>query len=239
MTANTVLHYHANIRKALRDAIRLELIDRNVADIVERPKKEKFIPDYYSADEANQLLEKFKGRGYWLRIPVTLALFYGLRRSEVLGLQWKSVDFEAGTLLIQHIRLYQEVEGKSVAVGQDRIKQKSSYRTLPLVNGIKNLLRRERQKRYGEMQPSSEDYVCLSRKGKPIAPGYFSQSFKQFLRENGLREICLRFFADPESNSADRSTAVAGPQFGGNHGRHIRTFGIRDKTSRNGSTQKI
>ena len=64
--------------------VRLDLVDRNVADIVERPKKTPYIPRYYSLEEANELLDKLWG--HWLWLPVMLCLFYGLRRSEVLGL---------------------------------------------------------------------------------------------------------------------------------------------------------
>ena len=95
VSPGTVIHYHANIHKALKDAVRLDLVDRNVADIVERPKKVPYIPRYYSLEEANELLDKL--RGHWLWLPVMLCLFYGLRRSEVLGIQWRSIDFSVGT----------------------------------------------------------------------------------------------------------------------------------------------
>ena len=48
-----------------------------------------------------------------------LCLFYGLRRSEVLGIQWRSVDLSVGTIQIQHTRVYQEVNGRKVSVGRE------------------------------------------------------------------------------------------------------------------------
>lgn len=96
VSGNTALHHHANIHKALKDAVQLDLVDRNIADIVERPKKTPYIPRYYSLEEANELLDKL--RGHWLWLPVMLSLFYGLRRSEVLGIQWRSIDFSVGTI---------------------------------------------------------------------------------------------------------------------------------------------
>ena len=51
VSGNTVLHYHANIRKALSDAVKLKLIPYNPAAEVERPKKDNFVASYYSADE--------------------------------------------------------------------------------------------------------------------------------------------------------------------------------------------
>ena len=84
--ANSVIHYHANIHKALKYAVKIDLIPTNPADKVERPKKNEFKGSYYSAEEIHALTEVSEGTK--LEIPVLLASFYGLRRSEVLGLKW-------------------------------------------------------------------------------------------------------------------------------------------------------
>lgn len=189
VSANTVLHHHANIHKALKDAVRLELVDRNVAEIVERPRKEKYLPAHYSAEEVNLLLEKLKES--WLYVPIRLSVFYGLRRSEVLGLQWKSVDFEAKTIAIQHSRIYSEIDGKERGIGRDALKRKSSYRTLPMPEPIWNLLHDLKAVPYESESVSGDAYVCLNQDGNPIAPNELTRSFKQFLRDNDLREIRL------------------------------------------------
>ncbi len=188
LSLNTAIHHHANIHKALKDAVRLGLVERNVAELAERPRKTQYLPKYYSADEVDRLVRALQG--HWLRLPVALSLFYGLRRSEVLGLQWRSVDFAAGTLHIQHTRVYQEADGKETAVGRDVLKRKSSCRTLPMAEPIKGLLEAEKA-RQSKGVSAPEGYVCLNRDGNPIAPNYFTQSFKRFLKKHGLREIRL------------------------------------------------
>lgn len=60
VSANTVIHRHANIRKALQHAFKLGLIDTNPADRIERPKKEKFVGSVYEEDELNRLLKLSK-----------------------------------------------------------------------------------------------------------------------------------------------------------------------------------
>lgn len=188
-SSTTALHHHANIHKALRDAVRLELVSRNVAEIAERPKKQTYLPAYYSAEEVNQLLDKL--RGHWMFVPVTLAVFYGLRRSEVLGLQWGGVDFEHHTIAIQHTRVFGTVDGKGVTMGRAVLKRKSSYRTLPMVEPVEKLLLDLKETRYGETPTPTDAYVCLSQGGTPISPNYFTQCFRRFLQDNGLREIRL------------------------------------------------
>ena len=188
-SANTVIHHHANIHKALKDAVRLDLVTRNVAAIAERPHKEKFLPDYYSVDEANQLLEKLKG--HWMYVPVMLSMFYGLRRSEVLGLRWGDIDLANSTMIIRHTRVYGDAEGRGAALERDILKRKSSYRTLPVPEPVRSILDSTRKSRYGNDEAPGNEYICLNKDGKPIVPNYFTQCFKQFLQENNLREVRL------------------------------------------------
>ena len=84
-TGNTVLHYHNVIRKALQSALKLDLILSNPADKIEGPKKEQYIGTFYSQTELNTLFSLIKDDP--LKIVIYLASFYGLQRSEVLGLK--------------------------------------------------------------------------------------------------------------------------------------------------------
>lgn len=83
VTPNTVIHYHANIHKALKYAVKMGLIPFNPADKVERPKKQRHIADYYRQEELERLLEASKDHPYSLLIQT--AAFYGFRRGEALG----------------------------------------------------------------------------------------------------------------------------------------------------------
>ena len=94
LSPNTVLRYHAVIHKALKDAVRKELIVRNPVDFVHSPSKETFITIPYSAEEMHQLFEVVKGHP--LELIVKLTAFYGLRWSETLGLRWKAFRYGRG-----------------------------------------------------------------------------------------------------------------------------------------------
>ena len=98
LTTNTVIHRHANIRKCLQYAYQIGLINSNPADRVERPKKNSFTGSAYSEDELQELFRLFRGDP--LEFAVITASFYGLRRSEVVGLKWNSIDFDANTITI-------------------------------------------------------------------------------------------------------------------------------------------
>ena len=145
VSPGTVIHYHANIHKALKYAVKMDLIPFNPADKVERPKKQRYIADYYRQEELERLLEASKDHPYSLLIQMTA--FYGLRRSEALGLKWDAIDFERDTITIKHIVTNAKIDGKCEIVCADRAKTKSSLRSLPLVSNIREklLVLREQQ----------------------------------------------------------------------------------------------
>ena len=127
----SVIHYHANIHKALKYAVKNDMIPTNPADKVERPKQDKFYGSFYDKEELNKLFEAVAGTK--LELPVLLGAFYGLRRSEIVGLKWSAVDFEQNTITINHTVTSCNLDGKCVIVAKDTTKTKSSRRTLPLV----------------------------------------------------------------------------------------------------------
>ena len=191
---NTILHYHANIRKALDTAMKLDIIPTNPADKIERPKKEKFIGDYYNLEELQLLFEKSKGDP--LEIVILIASFYGLRRSEVLGLKWSAFDFINNTITIKHKVVETIVEDKRTLLMKDKTKNSSSYRSLPLVAEIKETLLAhkkniERNKLLcgNSYNKKYKDYIFVDSTGKIYRPEYITDHFSLLLKKNNLRHI--------------------------------------------------
>ena len=148
----SILRFHANLHKALKYAVRIDLIASNPVDKVDRPKPQAFMASYYSAEEMEKLFEA--AQGHKLELIIQLAAFYGLRRAEVMGLRWEAIDFEAKTLTIRHIVTSTRIDGKKILVEADRAKTKSSLRTLPLVDPIA-----ERLKAVKEQQEETEETI--------------------------------------------------------------------------------
>ena len=78
-TTNTVIHYHAIIRKALQTAVKKDILLKNPADKVDRPKKNVFHGSFYSEEEMLTLFDAVSGDP--LELFVKIAAYYGLRRS--------------------------------------------------------------------------------------------------------------------------------------------------------------
>lgn len=193
VSASSVIHYHANIHKALKYAVKLDLIPVNPADKVERPRKERFMANFYDADEVNKLFEIT--RGTKLEIPVLFGAFYGMRRSEALGMKWDAIDFERNTITIRHTFTIVDLDGKRIAVTSDQTKTKSSMRTLPLVPFVKEKLLKLKAEQEENRRLCGRSYikdyvgyVCINEIGDIIRPGYITSTFPKLLEEHGMRK---------------------------------------------------
>lgn len=194
VSANTVIHYHAVIHRALKYAVKIKTIQSNPAVNVERPRKEKFIGSFYDKKEINTLFDIIQGHP--LEVAIKLAAFYGLRREEIIGLKWTAIDFENNTLTIQHTVTECNLDGKHIEVASDTAKTDSSLRTMPLVTNFRAMLlaKKEKQEHYRKLCGRSYckeylDYIFVNEMGERWKPRYLSDGFKRILEQNGLRRI--------------------------------------------------
>lgn len=194
ISANTIKHRHACICNALKYAVRQDLLPTNPADKVDLPKVPKHIASYYNEAELKQVFRIVKDTP--LELGVLLSAFYGLRRSEIVGLKWSAIDFVRKTISIHHIVTEVYENGKCRLVSKDRTKTASSFRTLPLVAPIEELL----LKRKAEQEINRKlcgrcynqdylDYIYVNELGELIKPGYLSAKFPELLERNGMRRI--------------------------------------------------
>lgn len=196
LSPNSVIKHHAIIRTALQWAVKHRYIRENVADLATRPGRVKFRgPGPYSVQEVANLLNLTQHES--IAVPIFLSAFYGLRRSEVLGLRWSAIDFENGCITIS-ATVVKEKEGENiVAVFRDNTtKTDDSMRTLPLCTYtyqyLAALYQKQRQQRAlcGESYNTQYlDFVCVDLLGNLLQPDYVSQKFQQLLNYYGLRRI--------------------------------------------------
>ncbi|MBR7132432.1 MAG: site-specific integrase [Clostridia bacterium] len=190
LKGSTAQRHHALLHLAFKSAVKRRIISSNPVEQADRPKATQFIGGYYNANELRILLEKAEGDPIYM--PILLSAYYGLRRSEAVGLKWSAVDFDNKTISINH----KIIENKNGVKGLDVMKTKSSYRTLPLIPQVEEALlkekeRQEEMKRVMRRAYSKKytEYICVDALGLILRPDYVSDHFKIFLRLNGLRSI--------------------------------------------------
>jgi integrase len=196
---NTARHYRANIRQALEWAVKIKKL------ILYNPDINAIIPKFMQNETSDKSNVKFKGtilddkevnkllkvsKGTVLEVPIYLAVYYGFRREEVLGLKWSAIDFDKNQISIEFTVV--DINGKRFHM--DDTKTKGSGRYLPMTGNIKNYLLnvKEQQKSdallYGNSYIQS-DFVCRWKDGQPIKPNYISQNFKKFLVKNDIKPV--------------------------------------------------
>ena len=189
LSPNTVRRHLANISKCLDSAVKQNMIAYNPAKRIEMPKKERYTgAKHYNERQIDQLLECCKGDP--LEIVILLTLFYGLRRSEVLGLKWDAVDFEGKLISIKHtvVKI-----GKTIHK-RDRTKNDSSYATFPIPDKVVLQLSKwkERQQELKALQPNDyhdSGYVCTKANGELLLTDYISKHFALLLKKNNMPPI--------------------------------------------------
>ena len=191
---NTVIHYHAIIHSALKYAVKTDMLVQNVADKVDRPKKNSFQPVFLSAEEMQKMFEAL--RGTKLELPVLVAAFYGFRRGEVLGLKWDAIDFERGTISVIRTVTTITVDGKQTEIEQQSAKTKSSLRTLPLIGSFREYFLQVKEAQELNKQVCGNCYnheydgfVFVDELGERMRANYLTSAFPKFLEDHGLRRM--------------------------------------------------
>jgi integrase len=190
LAGSSCQRYHSLLHKAFKDAMKRRIISANPVDQANRPKREQYIATFYNSEEVKQLLELVKDDEIY--IPILLAAYYGLRRSEVIGLKWSAIDFSENTLTVRHT-VHATDEG---IVAKDRLKTKSSYRTLtlePFVREelLKHRAKQENMKKLMRSAYSKEytDYVCVDVLGRLYDPDFVTRHFGDLLEKHKLKKI--------------------------------------------------
>ena len=184
------------IKTALQHAKKTRIIKENPADWVERPKKQKFIGGFYNKDEITALLGIINGSP--IETPLMFAIYFGLRRSEIVGIRWGAVDWVNKTLSVSHRVVPVNDNGKYRLDASDTLKTKSSYRTMPLDDTFIAFLAelKKQQDANKELFGNSynydyDGYICVDDIGKLINPNYITIAFRKLLVKNGMRPIRL------------------------------------------------
>ena len=184
LSAKSVRDIGSTLVKALNDAVKFELLNRNVAKGVEMPRYEK--PDItpYDESQVRQLLEHANRTGDYLAPIWRLLIVSGIRRGELCGLKWSDVDMVGGTITISETRL--NVDGQIIV---ESPKTRQSRRTVSLDSGtIGELAKFHNLQDDAKIRLGSwhSDYVLTDLDGQPVNPERVSRLFKRACANAGL-----------------------------------------------------
>lgn len=179
---------HKNIfNQPLVKAVADGLIPKNPCNGVRLPKSKRYEYQVYSQEQLRELFEALKDDPMLPIIKVTAV--YGLRRSELLGLKWDSIDFQRDLITIRRT-----VCKVTTVVRKDKTKNSSSYRSFPLTPDMRELFlntkaqQKKNQRLFGKQYQKS-DYVFTWPDGHPYSPDYVTERFSNLLKNHGFPHI--------------------------------------------------
>lgn len=189
-----------------KHAYRQEIINRNPVEQTDAPKRQSAeatqVREPWTAQEVIKAFQSAslenKSANKDISLLLTLGIFLGLRRGEMLGLKWSDIDFEANTITIR--RTLKELKkmtktGKLVVeLSTDDPKTKSSARKLPITPNVRQALM-EQQLTQGILRHNAganwkeEGWVFTTQTGSAVYPSNLAHRYRTFLKRNNLRHI--------------------------------------------------
>jgi len=175
------------VNQSLKLAVSESLIDRNPCEGLVLPKRERREVTFFSEEQIMQFLEAIRDEPLYPLIHFNA--MYGLRRSELLALQWDCVDFKAKQFTIRRT----VVQNKTITE-KEKTKNVSSRRTLPLTPELLALLTRLKKQEAENRRLFGAEYVENQLvfkwpNGKPYQPQYLANKFSKLLSKYGFPHI--------------------------------------------------
>ena len=188
LSPRTVQYVHVTAHKALADAVRWQLIPRNVADQATPPRPQAKEPKAWSADVLRSFLAHVEGDR--LYAAYLLAATTGLRRGEVLGLRWRDVDMAGGRLAVVQtlLQVCNEVAFGTPKTAKGRRSVALDERTVSVLKAHRKAALEDRLI-LGLGTPDTEALVFTAPDGAPVNPESFSDHFGRLVKAAGLPRI--------------------------------------------------
>jgi integrase len=182
----TVAHIRAVLRTALNQAVKWQLLARNVAALSDPPRAKRYEHRAFTPDEAKRFLETVRATGDRLEALYTVALSHGLRQGEALGLRWDDVALDQGVL---HVR--QQLQRANGHLELVELKSDSSRRTVTLtadaVAALRNHQAFQRKEKLAERKRWQDSgLVFTTRLGGPLDGINVTRAFQRILVKAGL-----------------------------------------------------
>lgn len=190
LSAATILYHHRVISSILNDAVQWQVIASNPASRVKPPKGTKIQAACYDEEQTAALLEALEREDIKYKVMVHLALFTGLRRGELMGLEWQDLNFEKNILDIRQASQYLPGQGTFTK----KPKNQSSVRFLCLPSSLMALLKQYKAHQAEErlkagIQWQGSERIFTTQKGGTMHPDTVSRWFPKFLKRQGLPEL--------------------------------------------------
>lgn len=190
LSSKTILEHHRLLHAMLQNAVYWQIIPYNPADRVKPPKHTRAQIKYYDDSQCKQLLEALEKEDLKYQTIIILTLFTGMRRGEVMGLEWNDVDLKTGFISITKASQYTSTKGIYVKSP----KTESSVRSVGIPQIVIDILKKyktwyeEEKAKCGDIWKNS-NRLFVKWDGSPMHPDTITDWFRSFIKRNDLPPI--------------------------------------------------
>ena len=187
LSPRTVRMHKNVIHQTLNEAVKNGLLTSNPCEFIDLPPQTRYQSKFYSAAQMQALFDAIKDEPLYPLVRIDA--LYGLRRSELIGLKWDSIDFENDRLTIKHT-----ISKVTRVVAKDKTKNASSRRSFPLAPEAREIFlaakaEEEANRRLFGKGYQENEYVFKWADGHPYDPDYITNTFSQLLKKHNLPHI--------------------------------------------------
>jgi integrase len=185
LSAKRVRMFHSVLHTALANAVKWNLVARNVCDVIVLPSRKRYEIQPLTEQQAKRFLQAV--HGHKLEALLTVALVTGMRRGELLGLRWQDIDLETGSIQIR--RSIIRVGGFGLVESEP--KTAKGRRKIILPDFVREVLQRHRTRQQEARvkagpQWQEKELVFCNLHGGYIQPTMLHEDFKRILKEASL-----------------------------------------------------
>lgn len=180
---------HRILSSMLTNAVYWQLISENPVKRVRPPKQEKHKAKFYNEEETIRMLSCLENEDMKYKVAVHIAILTGMRRGEILGLEWRDIDFDKHEVSLERSSVYTETNG---VIEKDT--KTHTSRTLSIPAELCDFLQiymvhwNEQKNKLGDLWQET-DRLMVQWDGKPMFPATLSHWFGKFLKKNDLPKI--------------------------------------------------
>ncbi|GGF24287.1 site-specific integrase [Halobacillus andaensis] len=192
LASTSILYHYRILEDIFNRAAEWKLIKESPVKTVKRPKIESKKTEVYTQDEVQQLFSMLENQPIHQSLIIKLAITTGLRRGELLGLQWEDIDFDKRTIEVNHTLQHIKEEGFQLR----KPKTKSSLRTVvaPIhlieeLKEYKHVKNKERLQVAEHWEGGNHSFVFSTWNGKPLYPTVPGTWWRRFIKRTGFKHI--------------------------------------------------
>ena len=187
LSKSSISYIHRILHKALNQAMKWEYVVKNVADLVDSPKRDNYVATILNEYEVQFLLSETKNTEIY--IPILIAVGTGLRRGEILALTWNDIDFENKTLIVNKelIRTKNEL---SVTTPKTQKSNRIISLSNTIIEELKKLQYNQKiQKQFLKDSYNDNNLVVCNYQGNYYSPDRLNHLFKKQIKKLNLPDI--------------------------------------------------